>query len=287
MINQLERLGKIFKVRLLEPLRKQFANLETDAWDALAFFLRGYAFERQGRSPSFAHAAEDAILTLKRDGHTLANTAIEKKVWQIFRDKLRGKLLNERNNPLSPKGTPYELKTKKGVMNHKTRDISAVEFVQKLENQNLVMWAKQLLATDKVDEAWNEIIKITGVKNKIASLFLRDIAVIFQLSPQRSRALLQPVDIWVRRTVRQIKKDISLDDNECAKWIVDQSLDYGRSPEAVNQGIWYLATQIVQSEYKLDLLLNDSKDDPSVLVRSVREHLLTLQNVVSLAKDWY
>lgn len=287
MIDQLERLGKIFKVRLLEPLMNQFANLETDAWDALAFFLRGYAFERQGRSPNFAPAAVDTILTLKHDGHTLMDTAIEKKVWQIFHDKLCEKGLNERNNPLSPQGTRYKLKTKKKeVVDLETRGISAVEFVQKLENQNLVVWAKQLLATNNVDEAWNGIIKITGVRDKIASLFLRDIAVIFQLSPQRSRKLLQPVDIWVRRTVRQIKGDISLNDSECAKWIVDQSLDHRRSPEAVNQGIWYLATQIVQSEYSLDKLLKDSKHDPTFLMQSVRLHLSTLHNAVSLAKDW-
>lgn len=287
MIDQLERLGKIFKVRLLEPLMNQFANLETDAWDALAFFLRGYAFERQGRSPNFAPAAVDAILTLKHDGHTLTDTAIEKKVWQIFKDKLREKGLNERNNPLSPQGTLYQLKTKKkGVVHLETRGISAVEFVQNLENPNLVVWVKQLLATNNVDEAWNRIKNITGVQNKIASLFLRDIALIFQLSPQRNREFLQPVDIWVRRTVRQIKGDKSLNDSECANWIVEQSLDRRRSPEAVNQGIWYLATQIVQSEYSLDKLLKDSKRGPSVLIESVRLHLSTLHNAASLAKDW-
>jgi len=286
-LDQLELLGKIYQVRFLEPNRDRFPNFETDAWHALAFFLGGYAFERQGRSPNYAPAAVDAILTLKRDDRKLTDKAIEKKVWQKFCALLCGKGLNERNNPLSPKGTPYQLKTKKKRgADHKTHDISAVEIAQKLTDQNLVAWAKQQLSTDKVDKAWNELIKISGVKNKIASLFLRDIAVIFQLSPQKNRELLQPVDIWVRRTVWRITGATNLDDSACAKWIVSESLKQRKLPEAVNQGIWYLASQIVQSKYKLDKLLKDPESGPTGLVQSVREHLSTLQNAASLLKDW-
>jgi hypothetical protein len=291
LVDQFERLGKIYKVQFLEPSMKRFENIGTDAWDALAFFLSGYAFERQGRSPSYAHAAEDAIFDLKKEGHKLTDKTIEKKVWERFRKLLHRKGLNEFNNPLSPKGTSFKLKNKKGeVKDLETRGISVVEFVQKLPNRNLVVWAKKELKKDKADKALERIKRITGVKDKIASLFLRDIAVIYDLHLKKCD-LLQPVDIWVLRIIRIIEGDPSLEAKECPEWIVRKSkgcrkLPEAVNPEAVNQGMWYWASQVAKSEYRLEKILEKSRSDLDVFANSVREHLSTLQSAASLAKDW-
>ena len=88
-------------------------------------------------------------------------------------------------------------------------------------------------------EAWEKLTSIRGIGAKIASLFLRDLAVWFDLTPNVDRWYMQPVDVWVRRTVKLLSGS-NMSDEEIAKWIVRNS----ENPERANQGIWYFASQV-------------------------------------------
>ncbi len=326
MINELERLGRFYQTRFLKPNLNRFQNYESDEWDALCFFLNGYAFEREGRSPNYAPAAVDAIKVLKLEKkHSLMDDDFARVVWEKFcttidkiQDNSDESRRNEMNNPLAIKGTCYTVKTKtKGKDTRPTNKVSVAELLKQKEIPNLVPWARDSIQTN-IQSVHESLMKINGVNKKIASFFLRDIAFIYreQIEPNREdRWLLQPVDTWVRRTVRHLAGESGLMEdgvrptkdrkysqklkefiekgkgspevNEaCACWIVKYSLRKDLSPEAVNQGIWYLSGEILQKIlYNLrELLRSDNKEQ--LLMQHVCDHLKVFENVSSLMAEW-
>ncbi|MEM3485461.1 MAG: hypothetical protein QXI12_07540 [Candidatus Methanomethyliaceae archaeon] len=86
-------------------------------------------------------------------------------------------------------------------------------------------------------------------------MFLRDVAVYFGLTESlrnaKDRWLLQPVDVWVKRTVPILAGAHIMKDEEMAQWIVENAAE----PETANQGIWYFGSQIVQSKEDLEKAL--------------------------------
>jgi hypothetical protein len=96
---------------------------------------------------------------------------------------------------------------------------------------------------------------INGVGAKIASLFLRDVALVYGIEPQKSRELLQPIDVWVKRYVYRWAGKMS--DAKCAKWIVENCRLAGASPEKVNAGMWYFGALIAGDERTLMRLLEE------------------------------
>jgi hypothetical protein len=94
---------------------------------------------------------------------------------------------------------------------------------------------------------------IIQVGPKIAAFYLRDLVSLFELDetvPLRELALLQPVDVWVRRLVGRLglaKETAS--DEEIRDAIVGICAERNCSPLLFNQGLWYLGA------HAFDLLL--------------------------------
>lgn len=251
-----------------------------DPFVALSQFLLGYAFERQGRSPSYApiarHVAE-AVAKRAADAPDFWSTPDSARaIWDSFCSELdnlardgKPKSPNAMVNPLCPRRTCYELEKRP----HTTKAPSVVEFVQEqleADSYNLVAWALAKLRHGQVPEAWESLCTINGIGSKIASFFLRDVAWCFEAHPDRDRELLQPVDVWVRRTVFEL--DRSAEGRE-AEWIVEQALEAGALPEAVNAGIWYFGALIAGSELQLFQAL----DSPQYARRLVDEYVARLR----------
>lgn len=77
---------------------------------------------------------------------------------------------------------------------------------------------------------------MNGVSNKIASLFLRDVALKYNLVPEKGRIFLQPVDTWILRVIREISGHEEFQYWHCADYLVNNAPE----PEKTNQGIWHL-----------------------------------------------
>lgn len=261
--------AKLYRTFMLEPTVSACPDLEADAWSSLKFFLLGYAFERQGRSPDYAPAAADTIDDLR--GMSIDAEAAEAG-WAIFSQKLGGRSLNHANNPMCPKGTCYSRKYETPYQ-LRTSNLSALELAaQVLEGKPIVAWAKELLADDTVAEAHRTLTLVNGVSHKIASFFLRDVATISGLKPSRDRYLLQPVDTWIRFVVQALAGDNQMDDRSCASFITEQTCD----PESANQGIWYFCTMVAGSSKYLVIRCIDSPDHTRVVLD---RHLATLARV--------
>lgn len=237
------------------PIWERYPNYLDNYLDAIRIFLDGYAFERQGRNPSYSHAAIDAINAVYS---YQPRQEFPEIVWKNFSGLLPGKGLNINVNPLF----------------HKETQCSCVWC--KTKSENLIVKAIEALRNSRVKEIWEEIKYIRGIGPKIASLFLRDISVQFGLNPLQNRWLLQPVDIWVRRTAF-ILSSKKVNDEDLAKFIVENC----NEPEKINQGIWYFSTQIAGSEFKLSKSLQDLDYARKILFK----HIKSLKDAAASMED--
>jgi len=263
-------IGVLYQVRFREPLWTRHPNYEYDGWDALAIFLEGYAFARQGTRPDFAHAASDAVAEARKNGVSITNRQAAQLVWERFARLLGSEGLNHANNPLCPKGTKYKRKT--GWT--ETYQQSALEFLSELpkegEPPNIILYATTKLQGGKTSEFYDSLrgaAGINGIGSKIASFFLRDVATRYDIHPSKDRHLLQPIDIWVRRITEQLLQEYQPQGGAefLDRWLVQVSTHCSVNPEAVNQGIWYFGSQIAGSGYRTFKALKDLKYAKSLL----------------------
>jgi len=264
-INKCVKLSELHILRFLKRNKDDCGDFESDPFDSLRFFLGEYAFERQGSSRDFAAVAHEVILEASKKGKDFSSLKAE-KIWNTFTKKLNEVSVkpNHARNPLCPQGTKYGNKG-----NTKTvRQISVIELMlqEELSNVGIVSFAKEKLDSDQVKEAHKILNKINGVGPKIASLFLRDVAVMYDCKKiSNNKKLLQPIDTWIRYCVRTCAGNTKLTDNGCADFLIN-GID---EPEKANQGIWYFCAQVAQSSrFKVSRSIGDQK----YMKQLIKEH---------------
>ena len=95
-----------------------------------------------------------------------------------------------------------------------------------------------------IRKLYKDLMDITSVGPKIASLYLRDLVDLYDLESEiapEDLALLQPVDVWVRKVVWKtgiVSNGAS--DSEIQKNILEVCQKAGVSALRFNQGVWYL-----------------------------------------------
>jgi hypothetical protein len=240
-----------------------------DPLQALSVFVGGYAYERQGRSPSYGPVASDVIRQIGTAPNFWEDEDSAKQVWRVFQETLERRTNskpNPKNNPLCCSGCVYGT----GKSSAKVKGLSIVEFIQsrlKSQNYNVVRWAKGQLEAEQTREAHRALCSINGIGPKIASFFLRDVAWHFGVCPKAWRALLQPIDIWVKRAANVL--DPASNGRE-AEWIVQTSLGMDVVPEAINAGIWYFGALIAGSEYRLAVAMGSRENAHQLVVDYIR-----------------
>jgi hypothetical protein len=244
-IRLFESVGSVYQKYDSDPLWKnRYPNALNDKVQSLSAFLAGYAFERQGRPPSFSAIASRIVS--QQSPFALDPRA----AWQKFCGEIGNTGLNPKNNPLAPRGTPF---TQKDGKPRNTNGSSAVELAQNLE-MPLVRWVLDNLK-ERTQIVHDELCRISGVGDKIASFFMRDVACQFDTFPsgQKNRCLLQPVDIWIQRAAKLLGDT----DGKPAQFIVEQAERERCSPERVNQGMWYFGAEIAGSERSLEKFIRE------------------------------
>jgi hypothetical protein len=137
--------------------------------------------------------------------------------------------------------------------------LSALRFVREFDDHNLIVYSLARIRTGELASHYDEIQAargphgITQVGPKIAAFYLRDLASLFELDdvvPARELALLQPVDVWVRRLASRLGlADEKASDEKIRNAIVDLCTKNSSSTLLFNQGLWYLRA------HAFDLLL--------------------------------
>jgi hypothetical protein len=240
-------------------------SLGEDWRQAFNWFLSSYAFERQGRSPHYSTAAVKAVELYKEE---LPNQDFEKEIWQNFCNcggfSTDGKGANTKNNPLFPSKNQIE---------------SASGLIVSLENYdfNIVKWASSLAISDDIELAWNKLVKIRGIGNKIASLFLRDIVYAFEINEDKikGKVYLQPIDVWTERGAKALAQFLSRTPNsywEFAKVLVEVSEYAAVRPTLTNVGLWIFGAQLVRDEKRFHNLLLSPDDLHRFLSAQIQWH---------------
>ena len=259
----------VFKAFYQDPYWIKAEESFEDPLEAARFFIGSYAYEHQGRSPSYPPAAEEAI-KMSESARDSKDYPLE--VWTRFCELLKNKNLARKINPLC-----HPCKRCQPFLSSAC-PCSCIWCT--LGNENVVIDSKRDLKAGRTKEAWVRLVKIRGIGPKIASLFLRDVAVWFsdEFTPIKDdRWLLQPIDIWVRRVVTSRNPEIKGD--KCiAEWIVDNC----DKPELCNQGIWYFGSRIASSEFKVDYSLHDINHVKALL----RDHIQKLKNTAKAAESF-
>lgn len=229
------RVSKLFFEHFQRPLWEGYQNHLSNPVDALALFLKGYAFERRGRDPNYALLASDVVAELR---------ALEQpRLWQEYSFRLQrlGKKPNVYNDPLY----------------HTNSNCKCVICV--FGETNIVRFTQKNLEAGNIRTIHGKLDLVRGVGPKIASLFLRDLAVYFgmtdMLKTNTYRYLLQPVDVWVKRTTLILAGDQNMKPKEIAQWLVENASE----PERTNQGIWYFCSQILRTESELEKALRSAQ----------------------------
>lgn len=235
------------------PVWNRYQNHRKDIWDSLALFLEAYAFERQGRRPDYFHVAVDALFCCK-DNNSILKPNLVNDIWKHFSTLLNNKNLNYQNNPLYPGTNPDNKKV--------AQKTSVIEFVinkKIIPSTFTTYFQNQINQGKNIENAFNLIKSIRGIGDKIASFYLRDLADTMEidLNNIHDRFLLQPIDIWVERTVKNLAGYQKMEKYLVAKWIVDTSIQYNINPERVNMGIWFFGSHLLRSEYRLNNTLKN------------------------------
>ena len=243
-ITLFERVGLLYLGRFLNPKRDRAALSKTPrSRQALALFVGSYAYEYQGAPPKFARAAQVVI-------NSGSSTPDPKLVWNAFRSQINGGT-NPQHNLLYHEGASC--------------NCVLCELRQGSKLINIVTRARRRLCKDEVAGAHQELIAIRGIGLKIASFFLRDVAMYYEIAPTSDRHLLQPVDLWVRRFVRRLDGNEELTDREVAQWVVD----HATQPERANAGLWYFGAQIAPRRLVYDAALESPKHASELAERYV------------------
>jgi len=244
-----EQVSKLFFEDLQRPLWKNYPNHLSDPVEALALFLEGYAYERNVSPKSYKSTAAATVMELR--------TLEQPRLWEEYASRLRssGKKPNPQCDPL------YHT------------DLKCSCVVCMFGKDNIVRLAKEGLEAGNIRGVHRKLDSVRGIGGKIASVFLRDVAVYFGLTKYlknvEDRWLLQPVDLWVRRTVSILARAHSMNDKEMAQWIVENASE----PERANQGIWYFGSRIVRSEEALEKALRN----PETVRALFEDHCATVE----------
>ena len=226
-------------------------DLQSDWWEAFDFFLSRACV--QGRSDKVSlkvYRAVNLTLTPIFEGkyQTTKFGRIKANRWRTVRRNLEEKI--------------GEGKVGKG------RDIdmiiSALFFLDRLGDKNIVNYSVRMIQNNKISELYKELQKsqdrngIVQVGPKIASFFLRDLVFLFNLGGEitpETMPLIQPVDTWVKRICNSIGI-VSMDDdfevirNKIIEYCHNAQVD----PLDFNQGTWYVGS------HSYDLVLEFIKE---------------------------
>lgn len=212
--------------------------------EALKFFF-GRAFY-QGRRDDVSGKVQDAAIGVIEHNSSIVNGNLEDNDLDILKKELQEKIG----------------KGKIGKARDVEMVISALQYVRRLPNLNIVAHSIQRIDACEISKHYQELQKslnktgIVQVGPKIASFYLRDVVSLFQLENLVSydfQFCLQPVDVWVRRLAKIGIVQNNATDEEIQKAIVKLCNELHCSPLKFNQGAWYAGY------HSFDLLLENLK----------------------------
>lgn len=163
-----------------------------------------------------------------------------------------------RNNIRKFKSLEFErLLLEKGVNNRVDRRMicQTIELIKEKGGLNIVAYSVEQIKKGNVSKIYGELCEIFGVADKIATFFLRDLAIVFELEDNISSddyVYFQPIDTWVRQVAERLRIIDKGENNRVTikEKIITATLKESVSPLFFNAGAWYIG------KHSFDLLFD-------------------------------
>jgi len=210
-------------------------------YESLIHFMEGYAYERQGAAKAYPKIAVSCISNKYQNGNDWRVPTkddaeylwedykrIAKNDYHLLDNKTREPKVNKTCNPMNEDEGVISKLASNGI-------------------SNIAAHIKDLIICRKTTEAHNFLKGIRGIGEKIASLYLRDIAYLAGLDEKSISYLylLQPIDTWIEQTLKILfGSDVPKKLCKKQELIVNLCKESKVSSISFNQGAWILGSQI-------------------------------------------
>jgi hypothetical protein len=296
LIENLETLGKRYKSEHLTIWEK--SKLETNSWQALKFFF-SHSFMRGRRDELSMEYYEFTIKVLLDYFKTVdienPNTLFEEltitKNNNLFNTDSIKELKNGKSNLIKHPDFEKRIKKKNPLINILTTKtkieiefpkgnsytkniclqngtdllmvLDTLNFISISSNKtNLYKYYNDLIKQNKIDVAYSELNKLSGIGDKISTFFLRDVAIInsYNLDENLVKYVF-PVDTWVAQITSLLAdKQFSAErPNEIKKYFIENYSE--NNLPLIAAGIWFLGynSLSIAIEYVKLKFLNENK----------------------------
>ncbi len=276
LMRNIEKLGgRYCKEILLKNWKKE--RLESDWWEALKFFF-GHSFMR-GRRDELSNEYCCFTVEVLKEYFSISSESVDKSYEKLKASKelFNKDLILAFKNAIRISGTkggsikhpnfdkevaskhllvkilstpkPVAIKWEertyhKAVHLGNEEDIMMVLDLLKLisdENKkNIYKHLKETIQDKGVKEAYNELIKIRAISDKIAAFVIRDIGLLHpEIIKTEDYEYAFPVDTWVNRISTRLGCKIN-DPVGIRQFLIKQCNDFGISPPKFAAGLWFL-----------------------------------------------
>lgn len=230
-LKQIQEYGQRYCEEFLADDTAEKSKLLADWYEGLNFFFR----------KSFYRGRKDEISDVFR-----------KRALEVIQE------FDLRNNIRKFKSLEFErLLLEKGVNNRVDRRMicQTIELIKDKGGLNIVAYSVEQIKKGNVSKIYGELCEIFGVADKIATFFLRDLAIVFELEDNISSddyVYFQPIDTWVRQVAERLRIIDKGENNTVTikEKIITATLKESVSPLFFNAGAWYIG------KHSFDLLFD-------------------------------
>jgi len=230
-LKQIQEYGQRYCEEFLADDTVEKSKLLADWYEGLNFFFR----------KSFYRGRKDEISDVFR-----------KRALEVIQE------FDLRNNIRKFKSLEFErLLLEKGVNNRVDRRMicQTIELIKEKGGLNIVAYSVEQIKKGNVSKIYGELCEIFGVADKIATFFLRDLAIVFELEDNISSddyVYFQPIDTWVRQVAERLRIIDKGENNTVTikEKIITATLKESVSPLFFNAGAWYIG------KHSFDLLFD-------------------------------
>ena len=242
-----------------------------DAFSSLLNFVTTYSYERQGSPRAYRTIARRVLNEIFKGNIKKITQKEVDSAWILY-----DKIAKEDYNGLGLNVTHNSLSSDKGVL----------KMLAEKGERNIYNYAKILLKEGQVEKAYAFMVSISGVGQKIASLYLRDIAYI-ELEPAKHyHHLFQPIDTWINQAIKIIlsytsdKAPTRISDKQ--KLIVELCREAECSPIEFNQGAWFAGSVIAEDYGTLKYIIENREKAEELIMEKIKES----EKLISSMKNW-
>lgn len=242
-----------------------------DAFSSLLNFVTYNSYERQGSPRAYRTIARRVLNEIFKGNIEEITQKEANSAWILFK-----RIAKEDYNGIGVNETLNSLNSDNGVL----------KILAEKGERDIYNYVKILLQEGQVETAYAFMVSIGGIGQKIASLYLRDIAYV-ELDPaEHYHHLFQPIDTWIKQAIKIIlsytSDEAPTGDSNKQRLIVELCREAECSPIEFNQGAWFAGSVIAEDYGTLKEISENREKAEELIMEKIKES----EKIISSMKNW-